>query len=256
VETIIEDAKRDLGLTEDQCVSILSTAANEAQQLRGMLEVPEGKIRTADQIEAEVRERIAELTLAVNRENQVMVARQEDLLRQATTDPLTGVGNRAAFEARLTLELERAARSGTPIALLVIDVDHFKRLNDTFGHQAGDQVLRRIAQTLDENVRKVDYVARYGGEEFVVVAPTAKPEGARILAERLREAVETQIVHCDDQELTATISIGVGVATEVTDSSDAKALFKAADEQLYKAKRGGRNRVEIALDNTAAVLST
>ncbi|MGD2109029.1 MAG: GGDEF domain-containing protein [Phycisphaerae bacterium] len=254
-DEIIKAAEGTLKLTEAQCVSVLTTAATETQQLRQMMEVPSGKTRTAEEIELEVKERIAELTLAVNRENQVMVARQEDLLKRATTDPLTGVGNRAAFEARLTLELERAARSGAPLALLVIDVDHFKNFNDTHGHQAGDQVLCTIAQALDENVRKVDYVARYGGEEFVVVAPNAKPEGAGILAERLREAVESQTVPSGDKVLNATVSIGVGVATTVTDASDAKALFKAADDQLYKAKSNGRNRVEVMHDAVATTLS-
>jgi len=255
-EQIFEVAHRELGLTEDQCVGVLSAAATETQSLREILEVPNGQMRTGEEIEGEVRERIAELTLAVNRDNQVMVARQEDLLKRATTDPLTGIGNRAAFEARLTLELDRAARSANPLALLVVDVDLFKRLNDTFGHQAGDQILRRIAQTLDENIRKVDYVARYGGEEFVVIAPVAKPEGARVLAERLREAVEMQVVMWDDQELTATISVGVGVGTDITDSNAAKALFKAADEQLYKAKRNGRNRVEVAQGAVATPILT
>ena len=243
---IFEAAHQTMGLTEDQCVGVLSTAATEAQTLREILEVPSGQMRTAEEIQSEVRERIAELTLAVNRENQLMAARQEDLLKRATTDPLTGIGNRAALEARLTLELDRAARSGKPLALLMIDVDCFKGLNDTFGHQAGDQVLRQIARTLDENIRKVDYVARYGGEESVVVAPITVSEGARVLAERLREAVETQVVRWEGQELATTVSVGVRLATEVTDSTDAKALLKAADDQMYKAKRNGRNRVEIA----------
>jgi diguanylate cyclase (GGDEF)-like protein len=179
-------------------------------------------------------------------ENQTMALQQEDLLRRATTDPLTGIGNRAAFDARMTLELERCARGGSPFALLMIDVDRFKKFNDSHGHQAGDRVLQMVARTLDNNIRKVDYLARYGGEEFSIVAPNTGEEGVAHLAERLRYSVENTTVTWDGKPLNVTISIGAAVFNEIADADDASMVIRAADAQLYAAKCAGRNRVCIA----------
>ena len=160
------------------------------------------------------------------------------------------MGNRAAFDARMSLELERSARDGTPLALLMIDVDRFKAFNDTYGHQAGDRVLQVVARLLDDSVRKVDYVARYGGEEFSVIAPGASAEGIAQLAERLRHAVETMSVAWEGKDLGVTISIGADVFTDVTDANEASTIIRAADAQLYAAKCAGRNRVELAINGT------
>ncbi len=164
----------------------------------------------------------------------------------ATTDPLTGVGNRAAFDARLALELERAARDGSEVGLLMIDADNFKRFNDTYGHQAGDRVLQAVARLFDENVRRVDYVARYGGEEFVVIAPSITKEGIACLAERLRAAVEANTLKWEGDNLHVTISIGVAIASGFHDvQAAAVSLIRAADANLYAAKCAGRNRVSL-----------
>jgi len=201
-------------------------------------------IRSIDDIETEVRERITELSISMHMENQTLVHQQEDLLRRATTDPLTGVGNRGAFDARLSLELERSARNGTLLALLLIDVDHFKRVNDNYGYQAGDRGLQIIAGLLDQNVRKVDFVARYGGEEFAVIAPSSSEEGSLLLAERLMEAMEGTPISWQGETIRITISVGIEVLREATDAKEAAvAVIRAADEQLYAAKCAGRNRV-------------
>jgi len=140
--------------------------------------------------------------------------------------------------------LERSARAGTPFALLMIDVDLFKAFNDTYGHQAGDRVLKSVGRILDDNVRKVDYVARYGGEEFAVTAPATPDDGVLLLAERLRLSVEAMPVPWEGRELNITVSIGVGILHEVADAKEAAvAVIRAADEQLYAAKCAGRNRV-------------
>lgn len=248
----IEFAKKLLGFTEDQCVAALRDSAAEIHEARKQLDVSKGSLRSTEEIENEVRERIAELSMAMHLESQAMAVQQEDLLRRAITDPLTGIGNRAAFDARLSQELQRSARSGAPLALLMIDVDKFKGLNDSLGHLAGDRVLQGVARVLDDNLRKVDYVARYGGEEFAVIAPGTAEEGAILLAERLRAGVESLRVPWEGKSVAATVSVGVAVARDVVDESDGVKLIMAADAQLYAAKCAGRNRISVAESRTVA----
>lgn len=237
-------AHQHLGLGETQCVELLGKIAAEVSQAREMFELPSARVRSMEEIEDEIREGITELGLAMHLENKSLVLQQEELLHRATTDQLTGVGNRAAFDARLTLELERTLRSNEPLGLLMIDVDHFKNFNDTYGHQAGDRVLHAVAQLFDEHVRKVDFVARYGGEEFAVIVPSTRSEGLLYLAERLRAGVEALRVRWESKELRITISVGAAIAHEVMSPQEAAvALIRAADEQLYAAKCAGRNRV-------------
>jgi diguanylate cyclase (GGDEF)-like protein len=243
-EAFLDSAARWFELDRGQGKTALRQIAEEVETTRTMLEIPPGRIRTPAEIEDEVRDRITELSLAMHLENQSLAKQQEDLLRRATTDPLTGVGNRAAFDARMSLELERSVRTGAPFALLMIDVDRFKAFNDTYGHQAGDRVLQTVGRLLDDNVRKVDYVARYGGEEFAVTAPATPDDGVLLLAERLRQSIEAMPVPWEGRELNITVSIGVGILHEVADAKEAAvAIIRAADEQLYAAKCAGRNCV-------------
>lgn len=232
------------GVAADQGVELLRRIAAEVEETRKTLEIPKGRLRTCEEIESEVKERITELSLAMHMENQSLARQQEELLRRATTDPLTGVGNRAAFDARMSLELERALRTASPFGLLMIDVDKFKSINDTYGHQVGDRVLQSVARLLDDSVRKIDYVARYGGEEFAVIAPSTPLEGLLLLAERLRGSIESMPLVWEGKDLRITVSIGVGLLPEVTDAREAAVtVIRAADEQLYAAKCAGRNRV-------------
>ncbi len=156
-------------------------------------------------------------------------------------DPLTGVHNRRALNERLTEELARSRRFGHPLALLMLDVDHFKAINDRYGHQTGDQVLTVIGRCLREHVRRIDFVARYGGEEFVILLPETDREGARRFAERLRQAVAA--LELGGELASPTVSIGVAVSREA-DTPDS--LLQRADAALYAAKRAGRNRVMVA----------
>lgn len=232
------------GIATERGVELLRQIAAEVEETRKTLEIPKGRLRTSEEIEFEVKERITELGLALHMENQSLARQQEDLLRRATTDPLTGVGNRAAFDARMSLELERAARTASPFGLLMIDVDKFKSFNDTYGHQVGDRVLQAVARLLDDSVRKIDYVSRYGGEEFAVIAPSTPVDGLLLLAERLRQSVENLALAWEGKELRITVSIGIGLLTEVADAREAApVVIRAADEQLYAAKCAGRNRV-------------
>jgi len=242
---LLKAVKNAYGIADEAALSTLSRIASEVDAVREILQVGKGNLRAPEDIENDVRERIAELSLALHMENQSMALQQEELLRRATTDALTGIGNRAAFDARLDLELERALREGGPLALLLMDVDHFKKFNDTYGHQVGDRVLQVVAFTLDENIRKVDFAARYGGEEFAVIAPRTSHDHAAQLAERLRRSIAAATVSSEKGNLGVTVSIGVAVLSDPSEpTKDALRLIKAADALLYQAKCNGRNRVE------------
>lgn len=174
-------------------------------------------------------------------------AEQAEKLRQLSlTDSLTGLANRRAFDVALRLELERAARTSHPLSALVIDVDHFKRYNDTFGHLAGDQCLRQVAAALRSAVRGLDTLSRFGGEEFVALLPESSLEQAFKVAERARAAVEAaRIPHAHAVEhdpQCVTVSIGVA-SSSVPGTVGAGALLESADGALYRAKAAGRNCV-------------
>ena len=155
----------------------------------------------------------------------------------AEVDSLTNVANRRTFENTLSQELSRSNRHGEPLTLAMIDVDHFKKFNDTHGHRAGDEALKEVAHALAAESRDFDTVARYGGEEFAVILPGASSRESLIAAERLRRAVS------EITGLAAPVTASAGVATFPTHAADAEALIKVADEALYESKRAGRNRV-------------
>lgn len=161
----------------------------------------------------------------------------EEMREMADRDALTGIANRRSFDARLELELKRAQRTNDPLSLLLVDLDHFKGLNDAHGHLSGDAALRRVAGALGDHAREIDMAARYSGEEFALVLPSCPPEDATAVAERLREA----IISLDGPP--APLTASVGVASWPRNALDAPALLVAADEALYTAKRAGRDRV-------------
>ena len=161
----------------------------------------------------------------------------------ATTDSVTQLLNRRALVDRLTHELERARRYGTPLALLMVDLDHFKEINDSHGHLVGDQALREVGRLLQGAVRAVDVVARYGGEEFVIVLPETAGEGAIAFAERLRERVESHDF-ANERLPSLRLTASVGVASFPSPGVESvEDFFSRADEALYRAKAAGRNRV-------------
>jgi two-component system cell cycle response regulator len=158
-------------------------------------------------------------------------------------DPLTGLSNRRHFNMVLESEVDRVARSGEAALLLLIDIDHFKSVNDTHGHPAGDQVLRVVAKALQACVRPMDTLARYGGEEFVVVLPSCQPTFGHAVAERIRRSIEsTRITIAPGVELQVTISIGGAFALQWIRSTT-ELWTDRADQQLYLAKTTGRNRL-------------
>lgn len=164
------------------------------------------------------------------------------LCELSSRDPLTGLANRRQFELALAQELGRVARSGDPSLLLTLDIDHFKRINDTHGHAAGDAVLKAVAARLLECVRPMDTVARVGGEEFAIVLPHCSPSFGPTVAERIRRRIASQrIALPDGREITVTVSLGGAFAPPWVRSTPALWLERA-DQQLYRAKAEGRNR--------------
>jgi diguanylate cyclase (GGDEF)-like protein len=174
----------------------------------------------------------------------------EQMERLATTDGLTGLLNRRTFNAQLTARLREAQRYRRPLSLLLLDVDHFKKVNDTYGHPAGDAVLRGVAQLAQQQARETDLVARYGGEEMALVLPETDARGALVIAERIRATVAAAQHPTEQGALKVTLS--VGVATWPGAGEDAAGLIESADRALYRAKQGGRNRVEAARGRAAA----
>lgn len=166
----------------------------------------------------------------------------ERLKSMALTDSLTGVDNARNFMQKFIREIKRSKRHGKPLCVAMLDLDHFKSVNDKHGHLAGDDVLRAVAQFVQRSMRLEDEFARIGGEEFAALLPDTNLEGAKVIAERIREVVETSPVRLDDgTELSVTASIGV--AEVDPQASDFEAAMEAADKALYKAKQQGRNRV-------------
>jgi two-component system, cell cycle response regulator len=159
----------------------------------------------------------------------------------ATTDGLTGLTNHRSFQERLSEMLERAHRHGHKVAVLLCDIDHFKPVNDNYGHPVGDEFLRRVARVLQDTVRKIDITARYGGEEFVVVLEATDEANATRMANRIREGVAEIVVDTEKGPLQVTQSIGLAIFPD--DATEKATLIERADHALYHAKDNGRNRV-------------
>ena len=170
----------------------------------------------------------------------IEVQYHEIIFRMAVTDGLTNLANRKQLDTMLNEEIPRARRHGRDLSVLMLDIDHFKNVNDTHGHLTGDSVLRGLASILSKRLRPNDRLGRYGGEEFCAILPETAVRNAVHIAEELRALVESHAFVADDKKIRVTISIGVGCLQEGMEVAD---LYRSADEMLYKAKRTGRNRV-------------
>ena len=200
-------------------------------------------------LEAKIRSmtRIAQMRRQLVDRGAELKAANAALMRLVDVDGLTGIANRRRLDAKIAEEIARCARNHLPLALILIDIDHFKRFNDSHGHLVGDECLKQVAQALERELqRPADLAARYGGEEFCVVLPETNPAGALMLAERLRACVAAIEVSVGaGPKAGVTISVGVNCDVPPT-HGDARVLLARADAALYEAKAGGRNRVCIA----------
>jgi diguanylate cyclase (GGDEF)-like protein len=166
---------------------------------------------------------------------------ENELMKQATTDPLTGLLNRRAFFDACTREIEEVHRHGNALSILILDIDKFKDVNDTYGHDVGDIVIKHIAEKMVENTRTIDYVGRIGGEEFTVLMPSTDIENAFEIADRLRSKISRDAIEIN--KFTIKVSVSIGVSEMKNKKTDIREIMKNADNALYKAKRNGRNRV-------------
>ncbi len=182
-----------------------------------------------------------------------IAALMDESQKLATTDPLTGLANRRALLAALHVEIAFSQRHASPLSFLLMDVDHFKNINDGHGHAAGDQVLAAVGELLRRELRVPDLSARWGGEEFVVVLKHTNAEGGVLAAERIRKAVQAMSVDGSDKRIAVTVSIGV---SEFHPSDSAETMIERADRAMYRAKTGGRNRVEWSAGPTREVEPT
>jgi diguanylate cyclase len=261
--SVIEPVRRELRRVVAETIARMRAAGGEMGQLRRTLEaqakVLSGPVRPQDI--SRVLEAIIQSTLsmgraaedleqhlsgaaaAVDRLNQEL----EQLRREVATDTLTGVMNRGTFERALPDAILQAREGSTALCLAMLDIDHFKRVNDLYGHLIGDKVLRLIAELLRASVKGRDTVARYGGEEFVLILPETGLDGARALAESVRRTVErSQLKRTDTNEPIGVVTVSLGVA-RYREGETPEALLHRCDLALYQAKNSGRNRVALAM---------
>lgn len=219
----------------------LEVVTDEFKELASILSVSDGMMRTPAEIQAEAGVVLSELSLATQLESEAIEQENKGLQEKATKDALTGIANRAAFDDRLVKLWEETSRKQCPIALVMLDVDHFKKFNDSFGHQTGDAVLKAVGGCLPKMVREVDFVARYGGEEFAVILPNADRMVAAGICVKLRKAVESLVVEFEGRKHNVTVSIGAALLPRASAPFSPKKLLEAADQQLYVSKEKGRN---------------
>lgn len=228
-----------------EAVDLHSLKQSLEARLDGLLNTVSEHQKHRDGREEEVAQRLQSLTQKVaemEQEAQSFRDHLEEQRQKALIDPLTGLPNRAGWGERLELEMARWKRYGGELALAVLDIDHFKRINDGYGHLAGDKVLKIIAGELAKRLRKTDFIARFGGEEFVLLIPSTPLEGGRQLLQTLLDGVEQCPFHFRGERVTITLSAGL---TSFASGESSEKVFERADQALYRAKSGGRNRVEL-----------
>jgi two-component system cell cycle response regulator len=232
---------RSLERTRHVPILLVTDPGEDARLLRGLdLGANDYVLRTADKNEliARVRSQVRRKRYAEKLRDNVQYS-----MEMALTDPLTGLFNRRYMETHVGTLVERSAARGKSLSLLILDIDYFKSINDNYGHDAGDDVLREFAERLKASIRGIDLACRYGGEEFVVVMPDTDLGVATLVAERIRRRIAGEPFPIEKGARAIEVTISVGIAARVGPQDNASQMLKRADEALYRAKRDGRNRV-------------
>jgi diguanylate cyclase (GGDEF)-like protein len=202
---------------------------------------------TFEQLESKARRKITEMSMGLHVENSQIKEENAQLQTSSLVDALTGLKNRRAYDSEAQAELERCGRSGTSFVMMVLDLDHFKSVNDTYGHAAGDTILMRVSEALVDYARRYDSVYRIGGEEFVIILADCSADVAASVADRFRSAIENLVIEFEGKVIPVTVSIGVSFCDG---SQSLENIFKHADKLLYQAKAQGRNRCSVSLMET------
>lgn len=232
-------------LTPEEAEPLLRDIHRQTGEMRRLFDLPTGELGNPDEILAQANEALMNITIQAQQETNQLQAENQQLTRQAETDPLTGIANRGKFNSVISESFEQSTNEGQPLSVLFLDTDHFKKFNDTYGHQTGDRVLVKLAELLETEIPERALACRYGGEEFSVILPDTDRRTAAMLAEQIRQAIETTPVMSDEgQPLRITASIGVATQDQGCFKS-ADHLIKAADQGVYAAKAAGRNVVRV-----------
>lgn len=248
------------GLSEKEYDEIMENLDQHVRETASMLAVQIGESVNYAQIQMDATAQLAQLSMQAELERSDADRQRKDadfqlrqaneknkeILELASTDGLTKMANRAAFDTRLDEEIQSARKEGHALGLIIMDLDKFKNLNDTYGHQIGDDALRHVAHCLNEVVKHIAFPARYGGEEFAVIVAHKAVEEVQALAEQIRRTLELNPVKTQEGDLPITASLGAIHLTELSASTDSRDIIEKADKNLYAAKEGGRNRVSMS----------
>lgn len=236
-----ETIEQQLGLDSQRWQAMAEEVLTDYRQVSEVFDVQIEDQAAVFDLYAEAQEEATRVGMVAQLERSRALEENKELLRRATTDALTGAANRAKFEERLREAVAGLRRNQGHFALLMFDIDFFKRFNDTYGHDVGDRVLKEVVCEVQGALREVDLLARFGGEEFVVLAPHTDQRGACIIAARIRKCVEGLRIPLGGQELHVTVSVGLVLTTDYAEVPDVERLVTDVDKQLYLSKSTGRN---------------
>ena len=245
IAAVRQFCQREYGMGGADCDLMLEEIGRRTREVASLFEISITASNNYDAILRRANEALVEITLRTQQQAAALQQQNQQLRIQATQDPLTGLANRGQFDEFLASQFRQCLAEGQPLALLLVDVDHFKTINDTHGHQTGDQVLRVIGRVMRAAARAQYLAARYGGEELALVMPQTTRATAAATAESIRLAVSKRPISCPDGDVAVTVSVGVAAHEAATPFNSAAQLLKACDLALYAAKNAGRNCVKV-----------
>lgn len=231
----------ELELDEETWRRISDEVAAEYREMAELFDFQISEVTAVFELYAEAQEEATRVGMVAQLERAKALAENRELLKRATTDPLTEVANRVKLEDRMKEAVAGLRRGHGHFALILFDIDHFKKFNDTYGHEVGDLVLKQVANAVSSTLREVDLLARYGGEEFVIFVPHTDQRGACIVAARIRKCVDELRIPVQGRGLQVTISVGLSLTSDFKEPPTAEQIIADADKQMYLSKKAGRN---------------